>query len=191
MLFLSNSVYYYYYYYSPLYSSQEMGGSAYVHDFLFGSPIRGRGGVALLSLASSSLRTRPIFADLSIHRAAVLRLCSSSPPVSSGWISIMVDILMLMFFAIVGLVFLSYIIYLLWCSSSEPLSRTHRMTAFTVLPHCFLAWSTVRKRYLILPLFNRVLFCFKIKTKIAALIAQMFEAPVPMIELHKHYDIAA
>lgn len=191
-MFLSNPVYYwYYYYYSPLYSYKEIGGSVYIYDFLFGSAIRGRGGVALLRLASSLLRTRPIFADLVVYRAAVLRLCSSSPPVSSGWISIMVDILMLMFFAIVGLVFLSYIIYLLWCSSSEPLSRTHRMTAFTVLPHWFLAWSTVRKRYLILPLFNRVLFCIIVKTKIVALIAQMFEAPVPMIELHKHHDIVA
>lgn len=93
-----------------------MRGNACIYDFLFGSASRGRGGVARVAsprLASSSLRTRPIFADLVTQRAAVLRPSSSSPSVSSGCVSIMVDILMLMFFAIVGLVFLSYIIYLL------------------------------------------------------------------------------
>lgn len=106
-------------------------------------------------LATSLLRTRPIFADLCIRCAAVPRLCPSSPPVSSVCVSIMVDILMLMFFAIVGLVFLSYIIYLLWCSSSEPLSRTHRMRAFPVQPHWFQAWATVRKRFLSLIFFSQ------------------------------------
>lgn len=46
-----------------------MRGNSYMYDFLFGSARRGRGGVAplrfaSLCLASSSLRTRPIFADL-------------------------------------------------------------------------------------------------------------------------------
>lgn len=48
--------------------------------------------------------------------------CPSSTPSISDSVSIMVDILMLMFFAIVGLVFLSYIIYLLWwrrCSATR------------------------------------------------------------------------
>lgn len=88
-----------------------MGSNAFIFDFLFGRAIGGRGGVALFRFASSLLRTRPISF---IHRAAVLRLCSSSiHPSRPRCISIMVDILMLMFFAIVGLVFLSYIIYLL------------------------------------------------------------------------------
>lgn len=46
--------------------------------------------------------------------SVLLRVIASSPPSISDNISIMVDILLLMFFAIMGLVFLSYIIYLLW-----------------------------------------------------------------------------
>lgn len=61
-------------------------------------------------LSADDARMVPISADLR-HRPPCVLASSSSV---SERVFIMVDILMLMFFAIMGLVFLSYIIYMLW-----------------------------------------------------------------------------
>lgn len=65
---------------------------------------------------SEFLRSVPIFADLLppvVRSLFVLRVLLTSAQSVSDRAPIMVDILVLMFFAVMGLVFLSYIIYML------------------------------------------------------------------------------
>lgn len=101
-----------------------------------------------------SLRKSPnasAFARSFAPAVVVLHVLFASTASVSHRVSIMVDILMLMFFAIVGLVFLSYIIYLLWWSCvatrAAGAQGQHGMCVLRALHPSVLSWTMVWQRF--------------------------------------------
>lgn len=113
-------------------------------DFLFWSSMGG-GSSRIVSRRKSPNASD--FARSFAPAAVVLRVLFASTASVSHRVFIMVDILMLMFFAIVGLVFLSYIIYLLWWSCvatrAAGAQGQHGMCVHRALHPSVLSWKMV------------------------------------------------